>query len=138
MTLFAKNKERAVQGFVLKLVNNNCPELRALAEGPRGDGRVNLVIVAMVIPLERGKPMTRKAFTAVTKEFSCTGVALVVDRPRELDEVFLGFRIDGEMRFIRAKAKHLSPLGGGFFQLGFHMLEVLVVTDYPQLGPLSF
>ena len=35
MSLFRKNKDRWVQSFILKLVNNNCPDLRAMMEGPR-------------------------------------------------------------------------------------------------------
>jgi hypothetical protein len=138
MPLFAKKKELGVQSLVLKMVNNNCPELKALMEGPRNDSRVNLVVVVMVIPLKKGRLFVESAFTAVTKEFSNTGVAVVLDRPRALEQVILGFRFEGEMRFVRAEARHLDPMGGGFSQLGFQMLDVVTVHDHPQLKSMSF
>jgi hypothetical protein len=136
--MFTKNRDTKVKSFVLKLVNNHCPGLKALAEGPRLDSRVTVVTVVMVVPVADGQIQIDRAFTAVTKEFSSTGVALVLDRPSGLDEALLGFRFEGEMTFLRAKARHLSPIGGGFFQLGFRMLEVVSPADYPKLAALSF
>jgi hypothetical protein len=138
MPLFAKNKDLRVQSFVLKLVNNNCPELKAMMEGPRKDTRVNLVMVVMVIPLEGGHLQVQRMFSTVTKEFSGTGVALVLDQTMKLDEVILAFRCDGQMTYVRARARHLSPMGGGFYQLGFRMTEIVTPTDFPKLSNVSF
>lgn len=137
MPLFSRNKKRAVQSLVLKLVNNNSPELAALIEGPRLEDRVNLTVVALVVPVEGGKPLAKRAFTAVTKEFSTAGVALVLEGPKPLDEVILGFRWECEMTFVRATARHLNPIGGGFYQLGFQMTELVHPGDYPDLKGLS-
>jgi hypothetical protein len=137
MPLFSKNKTVGVRTVILKLVNNNCPELRAMIEGPRADSRVNLVVVATIVPVEGKQPQFDRAFTVVTKEFSSTGVGVVLDRPRPLHEAILGFRLEKEMTFLRAEAKHLSPLGGGFFQLGFRLTEVVSVNDYPELRSVS-
>jgi hypothetical protein len=136
--IFSRRKEQAVQGFVLKVVNNNCPELRALIEGPRLDRRVNLTLVVLVVPVEGKRTRVERAFTAVTKEFSSTGTAIVLDGPKHIDEAFLGFRWEGELIFLRAKAKHLSPMGGGFFQLGFRMQEMIYPGDHPELSELVF
>ena len=138
MRLFAENKEVGVQSFLLKLVNNNCSGLEAMTEGPRLDGRVNLTIVTLVIPMQGGRPQTGKSFCAVTKEFSTTGVAVVLDEPVGLDDVILGFRWECETKFLRAVAKHLNPMGGGFYQLGFQMTETINVGDFPELRSVSF
>ena len=127
-----------MQSFILKLVNNSCPELQALKEGPRLEGRVPLVVAVLVVPLEKGRPVAGRVFPAVTKEFSSNGMALVLSQPRGLDEVALGFRWEGEMVWIRATAKHLSPMGAGFCQLGFRTTEILHVADYPELRSLRF
>jgi hypothetical protein len=137
VSLFSRNKKIGVQSFILNLVNNNCPELEALAEGPRLEGRVNLVVAVLVIPVEGGEPLAERAFTAVTKEFSSTGVALVLDEPKGLDEVILGFRWEREISFVRAVAKHLNPMGGGFFQLGLRMTEMVPAGDFPRLELMS-
>jgi hypothetical protein len=137
MPLFKENKRVRVQRVVLKLVNNHCPEMKASMEGPRLDNRVNLVVVVMVIPMEDDKLQLHQAFTALTKEFSNSGLAVVLDRPQAFEQVVLGFQFEGEMTFVRSKARHLNPMGGGFYQLGFQLLEVLSVGDYPELDSLS-
>ncbi len=136
MPLFSKNKKHEVQSFILKLVNNNCPELEALIEGPRLDGRVPMVVVTLVIPVENNRPQVGQVFAAITKEFSTTGLSLVLSEPRGLDDVVFGFRWEARMTFVRGKAKHLNPMGGGFYQLGFRMDEVINVGDYPELEGL--
>ena len=138
MPLFRENKESRVKSFVVKLVNNNCPELQAMIEGPRRDSRVNLTVVVMIIPLEGKNLRVGGAFTAVTKEFSATGVAVVIDHPCGMDKAVLGFRFEGEITYFRAKARHLSPIGGGFYQLGFELEEIVVPGDYPKLKSLCF
>jgi len=136
MQLFTRDKKRAVQSFILSLVNNNCPELAALTEGPRLESRVNLTLPVLVLPVEDGRPVVGKAFSAVSKEFSTTGVAVVLDGPVGLDEAIIGFRVERETTFIRATVKHLTPMGGGFFHLGFQMDEVVHVGDFPELENL--
>ena len=138
MSLFCPRKDLRVQNFVLKLLNNNCPGLRAVMEGPRIDRRVNMVLVVMIIPIENNRLQIGRAFTAVTKEFSNMGVSVVLDEPHELDQVVLGFRFEGDMHFIRATAKHLDPMGGGFHQLGLQMVEVVSGSNYPELESVDF
>ena len=138
MTLFTRDRKRSVQSFILKVVNNNCPELAALIEGPRLEQRVNLTVVVLIVPVENGKLITKKAFTAVTKEFSTTGLAVVIDEPKGLDEVIVGFRWEREKTFVRATAKHLNPMGGGFYQLGLQMTEMAHPGEYPELESLCF
>jgi hypothetical protein len=133
MPLFSKRKDFAVHSLVLKLVNNHCPRLAAMQEGPRGDSRVNLVVVVMIVPIENGQLQLAEAFTATTKEFSSDGVSVVLNQPKGLDHAILGFRVEGEMNFVRAQARHLDPMGGGFYQLGFHLMEVVSSSDYPEL-----
>ncbi len=138
MPLFSQNKNVKVQSFILKMVNNNCPELEAMIEGPRLDRRVNLTVVVVIVPVEHGKPVVKDAFTAVTKEFSTSGLAIVLDKQIGLNEVIVGFRWEADMVFIRGKAKHLNPIGGGFHQLGFQLTETLNIGDWPELESVSF
>ncbi len=136
MSLFSKRKDLAVHSLVLKLVNTHCPKLTAMLEGPRRDSRVNLVIVALVVPIDKGQAQLPRAFTAVTKEFSNNGVGLVLNEPIDLDWAILGFRLEGQMEFVRAQTKHLDPMGGGFYHLGLQLTEVVSSADYPELKSL--
>lgn len=137
MSLFSKNKDFKVRGLVLKLINMNCPALRTQIKDTRIDNRVNLAVVVIVIPIKDGQVQISDAFTTVTKDFSSTGLAIVMDGPLGLDQVILGFRMSGEMAFVRAEAKHLNPIGGEYFQLGFRMLEVVSAGDYPGLESVT-
>jgi hypothetical protein len=137
VAMFTKQHKRAVESFVLNLVNNNCSEVKCLAEGPRIDGRVNLVVVVLVIPMKGNRLLTDESFTAVTREFSTSGISLVLERPIGFDEVTLGFRWENEMNFAKAKAKHLNPMGGGFYQLGFELTKMMHPADYPALREMS-
>ena len=138
MRLFVKDKEKAVQGFVLKLLNTNCHELLAKMEGPRLEGRVNLTLVVWIVPVEDEELLVRRAFTAVTKEFSSKGVAVVLNEPRGIDSALIGFRWRGGVTWLRARAKHLNPMGGGFYQLGFQLTDVVSPSEYPELRSASF
>jgi hypothetical protein len=138
MLMFSRKKEQAVQGFLLKVVNNHCEELEALVEGPRLDGRVRLNVVVMVAPMRDGRPLLQRSFAAITKEFSTSGLSLIVTEARALDEVILGFRWESEMKYIRARAKHSEPIGAGFYQVGLQAKEVVSAGDYPELASLLF
>jgi len=137
MELFSKRKELAVQSFVLKLVNNHSPALRAQLDGPRLDSRVNLAVVVLIVPIEGRRLQVSEAFMAVTTDFSNTGVAVVLDQSRRLDRAVLGFHFAGTMTFVRAKEKHITPMGGGFYQLGFQLTEIVSAAEHPELQPLS-
>ena len=116
MPIFSRKRECEVQSFVLKVVNNNCAELENLIEGPRLEGRVRLCVVVLVVPVENGKPVVEKTFSAVTKEFSTSGLALVVDSARAPEEAIVAFRWEREMRYVRAEARHLNPMGAGILE----------------------
>jgi len=131
--LFSRDKTRAVQNFILSIVNSECPELQSMPEGPRSESRVSRLLVALVIPIEKKEILTDKSFTALTIEFSSSGFSLAMDRPRGLDQVVVGFRWEGQMNFIRAEAKHVNPMGGGFYRIGFKFVEMMYQGDYPIL-----
>ena len=138
MPIFSRKREQEVQSFVLKVVNNNCSELEALVEGPRLEGRVRLCVVVLVIPIENGKPVLERTFGAVTKEFSTSGLSLVVDSGRVPEESIIAFRWEREMRFALAEARHLNPMGAGFYQLGLQLIRMVRPSEYPGLESVSF
>jgi hypothetical protein len=91
----------------------------------------------MIIPIENRQLQAAQAFTAVTKDFSSTGVAMLLNQPHGLEQAILGFRLNGAMTFFRAESKHLEPIEGGFYQIGFQLFEVVSPKDYPDLESLS-
>jgi hypothetical protein len=138
MQLFARSKSTLVKNAVLRLLNNHSVVTTAIQHGPRSEGRVAMVTVAMVVPFFERRLDVARGFTALTKEFASTGVALVFAEPCNIDEAAIGLRSDGEILWFRARSRHLSPLGGGFYQLGFRLTELLAPVDYPALAKLRF
>ena len=120
------------------IINNNCTEINNLNDGPRDERRVNITFVVLVIPLEKDKIQTTKAFYAVTKDFASTGVSVLADTTREVDEVILAIRWEGEMTYLLAKTMHISPLGGGFQQFGFKFEKIVAPLDYPGLSRMQY
>ena len=131
MSLFFERKIHEVKSFVGRLLNNDCPG------GRRVDSRTMRVVAGIVIPIADRHPQVGQAFTATTKDFSNTGVAMVINQPLAPDQAILGFHLSGKMVFFRAEAKHTEPMGGGFYQHGFQLFEVVSLTDYPELESLS-
>lgn len=138
MPFLARRKEQEVQSFIIKVVNNNCSELEALIDGPRLEGRVRLSIVVLIIPMEGGQPAVHRTFAAVSKEFSSTGISLILEGAQAPDDMIVGFRWEGAMTFVRAEARHLSPMGAGFYQLGLQLIRVVRPAEYPALERLTF
>jgi hypothetical protein len=136
MLLFSRNKTAGVQTFLLKLVNNHCPDLGALFDNRRDETRAPVCVVTLVVPFEDGKPNVAKHFPTVTKEFSTTGVSIVLDQPQGLEEVILAFRWENEMTFVKGTAKHLNPMGAGFYHLGIQLSTIVRADEYPDLENL--
>jgi hypothetical protein len=139
MRLFQnRSKQIEAQRLILKLVNNHCPDLRQDDDGPRLERRVNLTLPAWIVPLEQDKPEIGRAFTAVTKEFSPSGLSLVVNRPVPSKLLAVGFEWQGDRMFLRGEVRHVNPIGAGFSQLGVRLTEVLCLPEYPELKALPF
>lgn len=136
MLLFSRDKSVDVQTFLLRLVNNHCPDLGPLFENRREETRAPVCIVTLVVPLEKGHLQVDDLFPTVTKEFSTSGVSIVLDQPRGLDEVVLAFRPEQEMAFVAGKAKHLNPMGAGFYHLGIQLKRMVRLDEYPGLENL--
>lgn len=135
--MFTRRTQHDIQSFVLNLINNRCPRLSFGREELRRDSRVNLSTVVLVVPLEHGRVRADQSLTTVTADFSSTGVSLVFGEYHSFDEVILGFQRRTTMTFLRAEAKHASPMGAGFYKQGFKILEIIPSDKYPELRSLE-
>jgi hypothetical protein len=131
MSPFFKRRVHEVKSLVIRLLASGCQE------GHRVDSRIMRAVVGVVIPIADRRPQIGQAFTATTKDFSNTGVAMVIKQPHAPDQAILGFHLSGKMVFFRAEVRHTEPMGGGFYQHGFQLFEVVSLEDYPELESLS-
>jgi hypothetical protein len=98
---------------------------------------VNLTIAVQIVPYEGNRPVLEQAFGAVTKEFSSTGVSLVVNEPFSCEHAIVGLKWDGELFLIKGEFRHQDPLGAGFWVVGLRLLEVVDVHRWPELQELT-
>ncbi|MEJ5340080.1 MAG: hypothetical protein WHT09_00820 [Thermogutta sp.] len=138
MPFFTQKKVHEVQSFVLKFVNSHSEVAESVELGQRRESRTRLCVVAVLIPYDARTIPVREKLPVVTKEFSSTGMSVILSEPRGYDRVVVGLKYQGEMRFILARAVHLTPMGGGFFQLGLEFLQMLHPCDHPELREVVF
>ncbi|NQT36529.1 MAG: hypothetical protein HQ581_03515 [Planctomycetes bacterium] len=109
-----------------------------LTGGPHVESRVNMTVVVLVIPLRDRKPVVEGVFAAVSQDFSPSSASLVLDEPRALEEMILGFCFQSGIHFVHAEVTHLNPMGAGFYHLGVNITQVLEPADYPELESITF
>jgi len=127
-----------VQSFVLKFVNNQTEPLADLDLQRRSESRVRINTVVLLIPYQDHRPQIAKMFPGLTKDWSTTGLSVVLSEPRGVDDVIVGVRFEGEIHYILSRAVHLSPIGPGFYHLGLRFCEKLHPGDFPELANLVF
>jgi len=137
MAFYVQKRIPEIQSFLLKFVNNHSNIAESIALHKRKETRARLNVVILVIPYEDGKLHLDEGFTAVSKEFSTTGMSFILPEPRGLDQVVIGLKFLGEMKFLLGRAVHLTPMGGGFYQLGLEFIEMLQPADFPELAGLT-
>jgi len=138
MAFFVQKRIPEIQSFMLKFVNNHTNAFESVALYKRRETRARLTVVVLVVPFENGKAQIHEAFTAISKEFSTSGMSLILPEPRGFDQLAIGLKFLGGVKFLLARAVHLTPMGGGFYQLGLQFMEMLHPADLPELQNVTF
>jgi hypothetical protein len=129
---------KEAQGYLTKIINNNCPTLEAYSQGEREEQRLNLTIATFVVPVREGAMDMAAAKATVTKEFSAAGVSVILDEALDTTEVVLVIRWDDATTYFRCDVKHQSPIGAGLWQCGAQVTEIVPAGEYPELATLEF
>jgi hypothetical protein len=136
MFLFGRSTQsHAVSGFIRQLVDLTSPNRPPLDGDSRADTRSNRSLPALLAPWERGNPVVEEVAYALTKDFSDRGLALVLPQPFRAVDVVVGLWL-GSPRFVLAEVRQNAALGGGFWQLGIEITE-LVDSGSPAIRPLA-
>ena len=132
-----RNRELEVQRMLTKVINHYCPAVAALREGPRGENRVHLTLVVIVVPVVDGAPQLDRAFATVTKEVSSAGMAIVLNQELDTPDVLLAFEEGRQTIYALGTLRHQEPMGAGLFCAGVHFTQMVNPGDYPGLGELT-
>jgi hypothetical protein len=102
-------------------------------EGSHSEGRVDLSMGILVVPLSDESPDIAKAFTAMTKDVSATGIGLVANRAIPTAEVLLRLSGTSETRLLRTTVRSRKDLGQGWVRFDMEVTGVVDKSEYPQL-----
>lgn len=132
---------RSLLHRITDLTNPNLPPL----DGEfRTESRSNRSIPVLVVPWEDDRPLVDETTTALTKDFSDRGLALILHQPFHVEQVVVGFLLSrdsrellgGEPRFLLGDVVQNVALGGGYWQLCLELSEVLTTSDNKSLASL--
>ncbi len=107
--------------------------------GKRVDPRANHCEVLWIIPYDdsTGKPNFRRVLPLVTKDASSEGLSLIHTEPFDWKKVLVGLPAIEESGtiFVDCTHQHSTPLGFGFYQIGLHPEEIVMLSasDHAEL-----
>jgi hypothetical protein len=96
-------------------------------------GRADLSIGVLVVPLNDESPDIAKAFTALTKDVSSTDIGVIANRSIPTAEALLRLSGNSETRLLRTTVRNRKELGQGWARFDMEVTGVLDKSEYPQL-----
>ena len=130
-------EEEEARNFLFRFLNDSCFRHEVTVEEKRWERRTNLVVGVWIIPLCDGSPVLSRAYPTVTRDFTTSGLSVVVNSPLSCKEVLVALPAGADRAFLRCKITHISPIGEGFFAAGLHVLGLSRGNQYPGLSKLA-
>jgi hypothetical protein len=124
-----------VRDFLRQLVDLTSPNLPPLEGDSRSQARSNRALPALLTPWEHRQPVVDESTYAFTKDVSDRGLSLVLGQPFKSVEVVVGLWLDSP-RFVLGEVRQNVPLGGGFWQIGVELTDLLDPAEDPQIQGL--
>jgi hypothetical protein len=144
MAMFSFNRRkreielRSVLGRIIDVTSPNITP-------PEGDCRIydrfNRTMPVLLTPWENGRPSIGESANAITKDISDQGVAVILPQPFRCQEVVVGFWLRSSSQvatgdapsFCLGQVRQSVQIGGGFWQLGIELTELVNVSDSREL-----
>jgi hypothetical protein len=133
-----KNKQVEVRDLLRRITDLSTPNLSPMEGEARSDNRYNRTFPVLLAPMIDGQIVVDEATSALTKDFSDRGIALVLHQPLHAETVLVGLVLTHERDDLETLQTHYAsgtvrqsvPLGGGFWQLG---VELSALVDPERL-----
>lgn len=130
-----REMEESIHNVLREIAENTESQFLPDEGDPRWHQRSNRSLPALLVPWENGGPMVQDATYALTKDFSSQGLALILPHPFRVEAVLIGLHLDTPL-FALGQIRHNAALGGGFWQLGIQIYELIEVDSHPHLPTL--
>jgi hypothetical protein len=124
-----------VRDFLRHLVDLTSPNLPPLEGDSRLGARSHRALPALLVPWEHGQPVVDESTYVLTKDVSDRGLSLVLGQPFKSIEVVVALWLDSP-RFVFGEVRQNAPVGGGFWQIGVELTNLLDPAEYPQVESL--
>lgn len=99
-------------------------------EEVRGSRRGAFTEVVWVVPCnDTATADFASVFPAVTKDLSAQGICLLHYGPITEPRVIIGLRDETDPRFLLCTRTHCTAIGSGFYQIGLHPDEVILIRN---------
>ena len=132
VSLLDRQKQLEACRHIRRLVDRTAPNASPLAGNARVEPRSNRTLPVILAPSEGRCVLADEAVFAVTKDLTGQGLSLVLNHPFHAEEIVIGFWQEIDPEFIAGRVCQNAPLGGGFWQLGVELREV-VTSDWEGL-----
>ena len=129
-------EEEEARAFLARFLNNRYLRQKVAVAEKRRETRSNLLIGVWVIPMIEGSPAIHRAFPSVTRDFTTSGLCLVVDAQFSCEEVLVVIPVNANGAVLRCKVLNNSPVGAGFRVAGLKALGLVGETQHPDLNEL--
>ena len=128
---FLKKKQEEVRQFLAGRMNRHY--FRQFRYGDRLSPRGSFCEVVWVLPCDEhdSEPNVDVAFPVVTKDISNDGFSVTHNEPFLTLRMLVGFRganDTADTKFVLCELEHSTSLGCGFFQIGLHPQEIVVLN----------
>jgi hypothetical protein len=133
MFSFERNRLRVeLQALVRRICDMTAPNNPPLTGEFRGRSRYNRSLPVLLTPYTSGIEDEEFLF-AVSKDISDEGLSILSSAPCDMEDVVVAIwltspQLDGaesEPHLLRARVRQSAELGGGFWQIGLELVEVL-------------
>ncbi|HUY88455.1 MAG TPA: PilZ domain-containing protein [Pirellulales bacterium] len=125
----------AVHKVIQRFLNAVNPDLAKFDDESRCDYRSHRTVPVLLAPHEDGISLDEACY-ALTKNLSVRGLALVLPQPFRAERVAVGFWFAEQAQFVSGEVRQNVPLGGGFWQLGVEVTQVLNPDDSSEVKRL--
>jgi len=134
MFTFTRDKKLVeLQGYMRRVADLTCPNLPPSSGNYRLLDRYNRSLPVLIVPYADAMMNVDEASFAVTKDMCDHGLSLISCQPHLSPEVIVGIRLSGspsdnepeEPFFVLGRVRQCSELGGGYWQVGIELTEVM-------------
>ena len=108
-------------------------EKAASSQERRLEQRTDTSVGIVVVPIHNDSPDISRAFSAITKNVSTTGIGVIANCSVLPPEVVICVPDKPKTRLFRGLVLHRKELGPGWVRLGVEVTDVLDRNKYPRL-----